>query len=90
MNRIELFEKAKVAMAELLAEFPEAEAATSVSNQLDYLISLENGSESDRGRLAEIIIGVLVAREIEPRSDEAADLLYQVVDEVDRMKRESV
>ncbi len=88
MNRIGLFQTAKAAMADLHVRFPEANAIVSISNQLDYLIGLEEGTEADRGRLSEIIIGVLAAREIEPRSEKAADLLYQVVDETDRMKTE--
>lgn len=89
MNRITLFENAKATMIEFKAMFPDADATTSIVYQLDYLISLEKGIETNRNRLSDIIIGVLTAREIEPRSEETAELLYHVVDEVKSMSKES-
>lgn len=85
MNRVELFKKAKVAVADLLREFPETHAAVSIDVQLDYLIALETGAETNRSRLEDIIIGILTVREIEPRSEAVAELLYKVSGEVRKM-----
>lgn len=89
MNRMMLFENAKATVIEFKAIFPDVDAATSIVHQLDYLISLEKGIETNRNRLSEIIIGILTAREIEPRSEETAELLYLVVDEVKSMRKVS-
>lgn len=85
MDRIELFEKAKVAIGEFLQEFPEFQAAISIDRQLDYLIAVESGVETDRSRLKDIIIGVLTAREIEPGNEAVVDILHEVSSEVPKM-----
>ena len=86
MNRIALFEKAKLRMVAIKEKFPRIDTITSVINQLDYLIGLESGTETNRDRLKDIIIGIQAAREIELLDEEAANLLYDVALEVDRMK----
>ena len=75
MNRIELFNTAKRDCEQLEARYPECRALQSIKAQLDYLISLESGSNKDRSRIKDIIIGVLAAREIEPRDIALAELL---------------
>lgn len=48
---------------ELIAKYPESVALLSVAKQINYLIGLEQGVQSDRSRLKDITIGVLTARE---------------------------
>jgi hypothetical protein len=87
MNRIDLFVDARERLATLYSRYPEASVVISMQKQLDYLIDLESGTISDRSKLKEIILGVQVAREIEPRDEETASILYKVVDAVEEMKR---
>lgn len=77
-ERQKLFERALQKCNELLNQYPDNGALLSISHQIEYLLSLETGVNTDRSRLKEIIIGVLTAREIEPLDEEAAELFYKV------------
>lgn len=65
MNRPQLLELGRQKCKALLGQYPSSAALLSVSRQIDYLIGIEDGSVTDRGRLKDIIIGVLTAKEIE-------------------------
>jgi len=54
-------------------------------SQIEYLLSLERGSSTDRSRVKDINIGVLAAREIEPLSMETAEILHAVAGEARHM-----
>jgi hypothetical protein len=88
MKRLKILNTAHVAMENLRAAHPHDAAVVSVCKQLDYLLELAEGKREDRERLNDIIIGVLTMREIEPLDQDAAELLYLVVEEVDKMKAE--
>lgn len=49
----------------------------SVRAQLNYLLDLAEGRSDDRGRLAQIILGVQTAREIETIDEDLADKLLR-------------
>lgn len=84
-NRLDLFENAKATCVGLLNERPGNPAIESIVAQLDYLISIEDGTTSDRTKLRDITIGVLAAREIEPLNMEVAEVLHAVAGEARRM-----
>ena len=86
MNRLDLFKTAIFQVNELGSHYPSDAAFNSVRVQLEYLVELETGKRKDRERLNEIIIGVLASREIEPLNAAVADVLYEVVGEVEQMK----
>lgn len=88
MNRIKDLTEAKALLAALCARYPDASVVTSMQTQLDYLIDLESGVITDHERLDEIILGVQAAREIEPRDQDVANKIYQIVDIVEEMKAE--
>ena len=57
-----------------------------LERQLEYLLDLEEGRAVDRRHLGELTIGVVTAREIEPRDPEFAEVLYRVVELVERLR----
>ena len=88
MIRRELFIKALDGCARFHEKFPNEKTIVSIIKQLQYLIELEDGICEDRKKLNDIIIGVLVVREIEVLDTSLAELLYQVDEVVDGMKNE--
>jgi len=88
MNRRELFAKARAECELLLKQYPADPPLVSVVIQLDYLLSLDRGERKDAERLHDIIIPVLTTRQIAPLSETAAELLYQVTEQIEVMKRE--
>ena len=84
-ERQKLFEKALQKCKELLSQYPDNGALLSIVRQIEYLLDLETGVNTDRSRLKEIIIGALAAREIEPLDEEAANIFYKVSGEAKRM-----
>ncbi len=50
----------------------------SIDHQLDYLIELTEGINSDKTRLKDINIGIIAVREIEGIDDRLAELLYEI------------
>lgn len=87
MTRSRLFRAALELATRLRSRVPGGAAVQSAIGQLEYLIELDQGARTDRERLSDIIIGVLAVREIEPLDHELADVLYQVVEEVQSMER---
>lgn len=69
----------------LKERFPQVATIDSIINQLDYLIALSDGETVDRSRLAEIILGVQAAREIEALDMDLAEKLHEINAEVGRM-----
>lgn len=84
-NRLELFEEAMRKCNELIQLYPDLVVLVSIKNQIEYLLQLENKTNSDRSRLVDIIIGIQTAREIEQVDENAAELFYEVSSEVKRM-----
>lgn len=77
-NRLELLEAGQKKCRELLSQYPDSVALQSVAKQIEYLMALEQGMQSDRSRLKDITIGVLTAREIEQLDVNAAETFYQI------------
>jgi hypothetical protein len=88
MTRIQLFRDALSRTMSLGRLHPANGAMLSIAIQLDYLIDFENGVHSSRGRLDDLIIGVLAVREIEPLDQSLAKLLCEVQEQVEHMKAE--
>lgn len=86
MTRLDLFTHARQAVARLQSDHPTSRPVLSILRQLDYLIAIEEGRETNRERLHEIVIGLLAVREIEPLDLQTAELLHQVSSEVEHMK----
>jgi hypothetical protein len=61
----------------LLTQHPNNQTLHSIKAQLMYLIDLVNGTNRDRGRLKDIIIGVQTVREIEQLDDDVAELFHR-------------
>ncbi len=85
MSRNQLLALGREKCRALLVQYPDSTALLSVARQIDYLISLEDGSVTERSRLKEITIGVITAREIEPLDDEAAEIFFQIASEAKEM-----
>lgn len=61
----------------------------SVIEQLNYLLSLANGTSSDDSRLKDINIGLIAVRELEGGDDALANMLYELEQEVrDRIAKQ--
>jgi hypothetical protein len=75
-------------MQELRSQYRADPAIDSVIMQLKYLIAWENGHPSSAWFPEHASIGLLAAREIEALDSTAADVLYKVAAEVDRLQRE--
>lgn len=85
MSRLDLFLSARAKSQEALAERPVLFPLESVIAQLDYLVAIERGEEQDIGPLRTMDMGQIAARDIETVDRELAHLIYEVMDEVDRM-----
>ena len=86
MTRREMFEKALARCERLRSRYPHDQAIVSIIAQVEYLRDLEEGVRDDRHRLEDIIIGILAVREIEVLDPLLAELLYEVEEEVEKMK----
>jgi hypothetical protein len=84
-DRMVLFEQGLARCRALLLKHSDSRALRSIEKQIEFLIDLEMGRTSEVGRLQEITIGVLTAREVEPLDEEVAELLYEVASEARRM-----
>jgi len=89
MERIKKFEQALKICRVLKEKYPNHQPLFSIERQLEYLISIEDGSETDRERLKSIIIGTLTVREVEVLDENAAEVFYEVEDHVEKMRYES-
>lgn len=87
MNRLSLFKKALELCRERLKKSPTPQPLRSIEKQLEYLIDLEEGRRSDVERMADLNLGLLAARELEPQDMELADLIYDVTAAVKQMKK---
>ncbi len=88
MNRVQLFTYALEQLSAFRREFPELDVCKSIQLQLEFLRDFDPNDVPQRLRLNDIIIGVLAAREIEPRDSEFAETLYEVAEAVESMKSE--
>lgn len=68
--------------SEVSARFHNYPPFPSIAAQLSYLLDLSEGRTKDRSRLAEIILGVQAAREIEQLDNEFAEILHDISSEV--------
>jgi hypothetical protein len=87
MNRITLFKKTLELCRERLKQSPTPQPLRSIEKQLEYLIDLEEGRRSDVERMADLNLGLLAARELEPHDMELANLIYNVTEAVKQMKK---
>ena len=87
MKRAELFVEALTGCQRLLTQFPGHPPLLSVIAQIEYLIALESGARNDRGRLRDINLGLVTARELEVLDPQLADLLHEVSSEAELMGR---
>lgn len=87
-ERLALFQKALVAVERLESEYPSYPPFVSIHNQLLYLVRLVSGQAGGGAELAKINLGYIAMREVEPRDEAAATLLYSVAAEVDLMKKQ--
>lgn len=77
-ERLTLLQNGKAKCYDLLSKYPNSVALQSVAKQIEYLINLEEGAQSDRSRLKDITIGVLTAREIEQLDEDVAEIFYKI------------
>ncbi|SKB47336.1 immunity protein Tsi6 family protein [Dyadobacter psychrophilus] len=66
---------------------PESTILISIEAQLDFLKAIISGKLSDNGGLNNIIVGQYALREFEPGDMEFANVLYEVEEIVDLVKR---
>lgn len=57
-----------------------------VKDEVEYLLALINGDTQDRSNLENIQIGLLAVREFETDAPEFADLIFQVMELVEKLK----
>lgn len=79
---IDLLQDGEIYCNALLRRFPDLPALLSVSRQITYLLSLATGQSTDRSLLKTINIGVLAAREIEPLTEDGAEILYKIASKI--------
>jgi hypothetical protein len=85
------FQVLRTALAECerkLQQSPDFQPLLSIEEQIRYLIDVAETRTQDRSRLKDIIVGVYAAREFEDRDMAFANLLYQVEDVVDMLKKD--
>lgn len=86
--RTEVYESVLREIEELIGRFPGDIALASVRIQLQYLIHIERGEESDRSRLGEITLGRLAVYDLSNMiSDDLSKALCSVADDVRRQLR---
>jgi len=87
MNRLLLFKQTLEKCQERLKQSPDSQPLRSIEKQLEYLIDLEAGRRSDVQLMANLNLGLLAARELEPHDMELANLIYDVTKAVKEMKK---
>lgn len=85
MSDLELINTALSATMALSQQYPESRPVSSAVEQLEYLVTVENGSNADRSFLPNINLGLIAAREVDDMDPDVADLLYKVQALVKRM-----
>lgn len=83
---LELVNNAISACRERIAKCPNHEILKSIEQQLLYLQSLLDGSESDKSRLSKIILGVYAIREFSETDRKFAEILMDVNNLSNRLK----
>jgi len=86
LNSLSLFQKALKMARKFEVANPDFGVLKSIILQLEYLVAIELGTEKDRSRLKDIVVGVQAAREIDSIDLTFADVLYQVAEAVERMR----
>lgn len=89
MERESLFELAH-RKCKSLQEVVPPDTQNRLIEQIEYLFAVERGEESNVGLLKNVSIGAIAAREIDGIDDEAAELLFAVQSEADKMLRELI
>jgi len=85
MSRIVLFASARDRARSVVEGKPFLFPLESVIAQLDYLISVEEGAETDLRPLRTMNLGQIAARDIEPVDRDLAGMLHSVSAEVRQM-----
>jgi len=86
MNSIDVVSEAKGRCLGMMTSLPGYLALQEALEQLLYIESALLDRNADRGRLANITLGLLAAREFEVRDYAFAESLYSVEEIVDQMK----
>ena len=76
MRSVEIVEKAVALANARLAAAPSFQVFSSTVAQMEYLLSVLRGVESDRSRLKNIIVGHLAVREFAESDPELAEALH--------------
>lgn len=85
-DRLEMYRTALGQVEEYDLRFPGEPALASVASQLRYLISLEQGEQTDRSRLKELTLGRLAVYELSNIiSDDLSKLLCDISGGVKRL-----
>jgi hypothetical protein len=84
-ERVNLFQKAILAIEKLEREYRSYPPFESIHNQLLFLLDQASGQAVNREGLARINLGYITMREVEPKDGAAADLLYLVSAEAKKM-----
>ena len=69
----------------LKSKYPNSNPLQSVIEQLEYLIGIESGKNTDFSKLETINIGIIAVREVEDRDMALAKELYKVSDLVEKI-----
>lgn len=90
MNRLQLFKQTLEVCQKRLKQSPRSQPLTSIEKQLEYLIDLEEGRSLDVYLRTNLNLGLLAARELEPHDMKLANLICDVTEAVNQMKKESL
>jgi hypothetical protein len=82
MNRLLLFKKALEECRKRLKETPNLRPLISIEKQLEYLIDLEEGRRTDTELMANLNLGIVAVRELEPHDIKLANLIYDVTEAI--------
>ena len=74
-----LLAEASIRIGDLQKRFPEVRELESIRLQMLYLSDYAAGHNSG-ARLSEINLGLMTVREVEPRDEKLAELLYEVAE----------
>jgi hypothetical protein len=87
----DLFREALRECDALLARHPDLEALHSVRDQVRYLADYHSGQSVDRSRVADLVVGVQLARQVEQMlSPSAAQLFGRITAYADRLKAQQI
>jgi hypothetical protein len=86
MSRLPLFKQTLFECQKRLKMSPDSQPLRSIEKQLEYLIDLEEGRRVDVQLIANLNLGLLAARELEPHDMELANLIYDVTKAVKEKK----